>query len=141
MAKLLNDYVSQDVELVWNGVPLDAPADTFVTVSFVEDQTLSSQSPDGSVARSLMPSTMGTIEVTLQQESPTHKALSAILNRQKATRVIQSGTFSIVNPNGFALYIGIDAHIQNPPELTYGKTHEDGVRTWVFHAAELKLLG
>ncbi len=141
MADLLTDYVSQDVNMIWNGIPLEAPADTFVTVAFDEDQVVVTQGPDGAVAHSLLPSTLGTIEVTLQQESPTHLALSAILDAQKSSRTIQRGTFLLENLNGASLYTGINACITNPPEVTYGKSHEDGLRTWTFKAAELKLAG
>lgn len=140
MADLLVDYVSQDVDMVWNGIPLEAPADTFVTVSYDEDQVVVTQGPDGAVAHSLLPSTLGTIEITLQQESPTHKALQAILALQKSSRKIQRGSFIINNANGDALYAGMNTCIINPPEVTYGKSHEDGLRTWTFKAAELKLI-
>jgi len=142
MTELVRDYASQNVNMVWNGIPLTATTDSFVTVSFEEDQILMTQAPDGKVATSLLPSTMGTIEVTLQQESPTHTALLAVLAAQKSSLEIQRGTFllSITGADGAQLYTGINTAIHNPPDVAYGKTHEDGERTWTFKAAELKLL-
>jgi len=138
---LLTDYVSQDVYMVWNGIPLEAPADQFVSVNYDEEQVVVTQGPDGSVAHSLLPATLGTISVTLQQESPTHLALRAILEAQKSSRQIQRGTFVLTNLNGASLYTGINACITEPPEVAYGKTHEDGLRTWTFKCAEIKLAG
>jgi|TARA_A100001391_G_scaffold193895_4_gene169711 hypothetical protein len=138
---VLTDYVSQDVDLVWDGIPIVAKADTFVTVSFEEDHITASQGPDGFVSHSLLPATMGTIEVTLQQESETHALLTAVLAAQKEGRQIKRGTFLILNPNGNSLYTGINTCIRTAPTVTYGKTHEDGLRTWTFHAADLKLAG
>lgn len=141
MTELVRDYASQNVNMVWNGIPLTATTDSFVTVSFEEDQILMTQAPDGKVATSLLPSTMGTIEVTLQQESQTHQALLAVLAAQKEGIEIQRGTFliSMAGSNGSPLYTGINTVIMNPPDVAYGKTHEDGERTWTFKAAELKL--
>lgn len=140
-SQLTTDYVSQDVVLVWDGVPLVAKADTFVSVSFDEDQAMATQGPDEWVSASLLTSTLGTIEVTLQQESPSHDLLTAVLAQQKASRVIKRGTFLIANPNGNSLYTGLNAFIKTAPTVTYGKTHEDGSRTWVFQASDLKLAG
>lgn len=140
-APLLTDYVSQDVFMVWNGIPLEAPADQFVEVNFDEEQVVVTQGPDGSVAHSLLPSTVGSISVTLQQESPTHLLLTGLLAKQKSSRKIQRGTFLLTNLNGSSLYTGINACITEPPSVAYGKTHEDGLRTWTFKCAELKLAG
>jgi hypothetical protein len=140
-ANILTDYVSQDVYMIWNGIPLLAPADQFVTVSYEEEQVVVTQGPDGSVAHSLLPSTLGTITVTLQQESPTHLLLTALLAVQKRSRTIQRGTFLLTNLNGASLYTGVNACITEPPEIAYGKTHEDGLRTWTFKCAELVLAG
>ena len=140
MALILNDYASQNVNLIWNGIPLIGTTDSFVTVAYEEDQIDMKQGPDGSISTSLLPATMGTIEVTLQQESPTHIALLAVLNQQKRSRQLKRGTFLIsVLGSGTPLYTGINTVIMNPPDVTYGKTHEDGERTWTFKASELKL--
>lgn len=140
-APLLNTYSSQDVIMVWGPIPMQAYADSFVNVSFVEDQTASTQTPDAYVGRSILPSTMGTIEITLQQNSPTHELLTAVLAAQKESRIIENNTFLITDLNGNSLYTGINACIQGAPTISYGKTHEDGLRTWTFLAADLKLLG
>ena len=141
MATLLNDYASQNVSLIWNGIPLQGTTDSFVTVAYEEDQIVMEQGPDGSISTSLLPATMGTIEVTLQQESPTHAALLEILSTQKSSLELQRGTFliSMAGSNGSPLYTGINTVIMNPPDVAYGKSHEDGERTWTFKASELKL--
>ena len=105
---LTTDYVSQDVVMTWNGLPIEAYADSFVSVSYLEDHVVGTQGPDGYGSYSLLPATQGTVEITLQQESPTHKFLSGLLLTQKESRQIIRGTFLIVNPNGDSLYTGIN---------------------------------
>lgn len=138
--ELIRDYFSQDVVMTWDGIPIQAYADTFVTVTYAEDHIVGTETPDAFGAYSKLPANQGTIEVTLQQNSPTHKLLTAVLQSQK-TGDIQRGTFLIVDPSGVGLYTGVNAAIMTAPAVTYGKTHEDGLRTWTFHSAQLKILG
>lgn len=133
---ITNDYVSQDVVMTWQGIPMEAYADSFVSVSYLEDKIVGTQGPDGDSSYSKLPATHGTIEVTLQQESPTHRLLAATLELDGIPR----GTFLINNPNGDALYVGLNACIMTRPTVAYGKTHEDGLRTWVFHCSDLKVI-
>lgn len=137
MSSILDTYVSQNVVMVWDGIPIEAYADSYVNIEYVEDQTITTQGPDGPVAFTLKPATVGTVEITLQQNSPTNKILMGVLATQKASRTLLMGTFIIRDPSGGTLYTATDAHIKNPPATPLGASHEDGLRTWVFTAGNL----
>lgn len=140
MVKINRTYASELVTMVWDGIPFEAFADTFVTIEYMEEHVTATQGPDKVVSHSINANTMGTIEVTLQQNSDTHKLLSAILLDQKENADLKLGKFLVVDPSGATLYDGNNTCIMGSPTLTLGKTHEDGLKTWKFHAAELKIL-
>lgn len=136
-SQVLDTYVSQNVVITWGPVPIEAFADTYVNVSYDSPQTSTTQAPDGPVANTLMPSTVGTIEVTLQQNSPSNKLLGAIFAGQKVSRTLVQSPMIVRDPSGGTLYTIADAHITEPPETPLGASHEDGLRTWTFRCANL----
>ena len=137
MSKILDTYVSQNVVMVWGGIPMEAFADSYVNIEYVEDQTITTQGPDGPVAFTLKPATVGTIEITLQQNSATNKLLMGVVATQKLSRTLVQESFIIRDPSGGTLYTATDAHITKPPATPLGASHEDGLRTWTFTAANL----
>lgn len=137
MAQILRPYVSQDVVVTWDGIPIEAFADTYVNVSYVEDQTITTQAPDGPVANTLKPATVGTIEITLQQNSPANRALGTAFAAAKLSNTFVQGPLIVRDPSGGTLYTANDAHIMRPPDTPLGASHEDGLRTWTFTCANL----
>lgn len=138
---IYDQYSAEEVSVVWNGLPFEGFGDQFCTVAYDEDHASQTQSPDGPVSRTLMVSTTGTVAITLVQNSPTDKVLAGVLATQKATRRLQNGNMAIVDPSGTSIYFVEGACLMTAPEQTYGASHEDGVRTWTFMAANIKPLG
>lgn len=135
--QVLDTYVSQNVVITWGPFPIEAFADTYVNVSYDSPQTSTTQAPDGPVANTLMPSTVGTIEVTLQQNSPSNRLLAGSFATQKLTNTLIQSPMIVRDPSGGTLYTIADAHITEPPETPLGASHEDGLRTWTFRCANL----
>ena len=95
-SQVLNTYVSQNVVITWGPVPIEAFADTYVNVSYDSPQTSTTQAPDGPVANTLMPATVGTIEVTLQQNSPSNQLLNNLFATQKLRQTLIQSPIPIV---------------------------------------------
>lgn len=139
--KIYDQYTPEEVSVIWNGLPFEGFGDQFCTVAYDQDHVSQTQSPDGPVSRTIHVATTGTVSITLVQNSPTDRVLAGILATQKSTRKILNANMAIVDPSGTNIYNVEGACIQNAPDQVYGSSHEDGLRTWNFLAANIKIFG
>lgn len=137
MAQILKPYISSKVVIVWDGLSIQGFSDNFVNISYDEDQTITTQGPDGQVSNTLKPATVGTIEITLQQNSKSNQDLMNVFALAKLSDTFVQGPLIVRDPSGGTLYTADDAHVKRPPDITLGASHEDGERTWTFTCANL----
>lgn len=128
---VLKDYAPSKVSVNWGGIPFKGFAeDTFIQCARATENTNSSTGADGSVGITVSADKTGTIEVTLMQNSPTNRILSAIQADQDLNDTLLRANFTIADPSGGTLVKAFAAHIQSPPDVTLGA--EQNEKTWTF---------
>lgn len=136
MAQTLRDFVPESVSINWGTLTLRGfAADTFVTVARSVANTTAQVGADGSVGITKNADRTGTIEVTLMQNSESHRFLSAIQAAQDADDELYRAGMTISDPSGGMICKMFNVHIQTPPEVSLGG--DQNPKTWMFYAEQI----
>lgn len=138
MAIKLPVYQSKQVKVSFFGESITGLADTFASISRNSDFTNEDVGADSSVGISVLPDETGIFELTLQQTSPANIFLSGVIETQKATGDLYSGSFTLTDPSGSAIVKLSNAHIKSGPTLTFGSSAE--TRTWTIFCCDYNYL-
>ena len=131
-------YSSRNVNVAFDGVPIEGLAeDTFIKLQRSEDITDEEVGADGKLSISKLPNRTGTIEVTLQQQSPSNHFFAELLREQDIVNGILQGDLTITDPSGSILSNTRNCHIKTAPEVMLGSTATGQTRTWTFFAEEV----
>ena len=126
-------YSSLDVQVSWNGVPLDGLApDSFVVFSRNTDLTDEEVGASGDLSISILPDKTGTCTISLQQNSRSNLILSGALLAQEQSGTLIRGALSIADPSGSVLALLTGAHLKKSPEVGLGSSASGKTRDWVF---------
>jgi len=142
MAELLTTYDPKDVRISWNTIDISkglAP-DTFITVSRSEDGFAPTVGADGTVARTRNANKMGTVEITLMQNSPVNNAIAALALLDENVGVDEISNITITDPSGSIDFVlATKCWVRKIADAELGADY--GTRTWAFDSAELKIAG
>lgn len=129
----LKTFVPANVNISWGGIILEGfSTDSFVTVSRSSDNTTVQVGAAGDVGITKIADRTGTVEITLMQNSVTHRILSAIQTAQDVGDELYRANMTITDPSGSMICKIFNAHIQTPPEVTLGADQNE--KTWTFFA-------
>ena len=133
---MLRDYDSKGIDMAFGIIPFEGLAEDFLSIVFDDDAYRLDIGSDGEQARSKTNNNSATIEVTLQQTSPTNLLLSA---QHKLDKLNPGGPgvapFIVRDANGTTLDIADAAWIQKEPDHTFGR--DIGTRTWTFRTGNM----
>ena len=101
---------------------------TFVSIEPEGDGTVAQAGADGEVARSLSNNPLHTVNITLQQTSPSNDAFSEILRRDRASGGGGVVPLQIVDLRGTTLFAASQAWVVNWPSVENGSELND--REW-----------
>lgn len=138
MAIQLPVYKSRQVKISFLGQDITGLAESFASISRNNDFTVEKVGADGSVSISVHPDETGTFELTLDQNSPAHIFLSGVIETQKATNDLYSGSFTLTDPSGSAIVKLSNAHVKSGPTLTFGSESQDW--TWTIFCCDYTYL-
>lgn len=131
-------YSSLDVQVAWNGVPIDGLApDSFVTFSRNSDLTDEEVGASGELSISVLPDRTGTCTISLQQASQSNIILSGVLAAQENSGVFIRGDLTISDPSGSVLALLHGCHLKKTPEVVLGSSATGKTRDWVFFAEKM----
>jgi len=127
-------YASREVNVIYLGSVLESLApDSFVELQLNSDLTDEEVGGDGSVAISVLPDRTGNCTVRLQQDSPSNRILTGMLNLQRSQGSgILSGVLTVSDKNGTILAGMQGVHIKSPPTIGLGSSATGSTRDWVF---------
>lgn len=138
---LLKTYSPKDVEIQFDGTPINSGigADTFLTVTRAEDAFTAYSGADGTIARTRNANKMGTIELTLMQNSEVNKALmaKAYLDELGAEIIDTISIHDPSDPTKSFMLVANKAWIRKIPDISYAKDY--GTVTWTFDVAYLSI--
>lgn len=140
LANLTRDYVSQNISVTWGGIPFTGFKDNFFNAILDEDNVNLKKGIDGNVAYiGKSPSTL-TISISLEAMSDTNKFLWNIVKlQQEQVGEVFKGSLIIKDISTGQMLTGVNTILQTPSNLSYGKTHTDIDRTWLFRAEKAKI--
>jgi hypothetical protein len=101
---------------------------SFITIEPEGDGTVAQAGADGEVARSLSNNPLVTVNITLQQTSPSNDALSELLRRDKASGGGGVVPLQVRDLRGTSLFAASQAWVTNWPSAEYGAELND--REW-----------
>lgn len=142
MAELLTTYDPKEVKITWNGIDISnglAP-DTFIAVSRAVDAFTPTVGAEGTVVRTRNANRMGSISITLMQNSPVNNLLAAQALADERSGADVISTITISDPAGSIDYVlATQSWIKKIADADLGA--EYGNRTWDFDCAELIVVG
>ncbi len=131
------NYNPKEVSIVVGGVDIRGYGDgDFVSISFDEDGFTTVSGADGDISRSLNPSTLATVTITLLGGSPSNDVLSGLHIVDRSTGL---GTFPLFvkDNSGRSLFISDAAWVTKFADLTKGK--EASTVEWTIQAANSQM--
>lgn len=132
-------YSPADVIVAWNGVQLLGYAnDTFVTVARAEDGFTTVVGAGGDVVRTQNLNRMGTVTVTLLEESPSNAYLTTAALQDELFG-LSRGPLLVKNIRGTLICTADVSWIKKIADVEYAK--ESGQRQWAFDCASLIFAG
>ena len=140
LVNLTKDYVSENISVTWGGVAFTGFKDNFFNAILDEDSVNIRKGIDGNVAYTgKSPSTL-TITLSLEATSETNAFLWTIVRiQQEETGEPFKGSLIVKDTSTGQMLTGVNAVLQTPSNLSYGKAHTDIERTWVFKAEKAKI--
>lgn len=135
MAQKVRTYDPKKNSVIINGVALIGFHEgTYITIKPGSARVTKMVGGDGAVARVMSTDRSATLEVTLQQTSPSNDFLSAL---ELADAVTGAGlaTFLHRDASGRTLVAAPECWVGESPELGYGKNTIEG-RKWVIDIAD-----
>ena len=141
---LTKTYNAKSVVVVIAGIPIQGFAKgSFVKVKLNADIVEQEIGAHGDSVRTISQDLSGTIEIMLQQTSPSNAALTALVLRDRpldreAQAGLGAGPSIVEDLNGTILASTDYSWVKTLPEADYSE--KAGNRTWIIECAELRLL-
>ena len=135
---MYQQYSPKDVVCSWNGIAIEGFApDSFLRLQRTSPLVTPVVGAGGQVALTRNADKTGTIEIELMQTSLSNQMLSAIQAKQDNMELEEdiSSNFVIYDPSGSVLAAGINAWLQELPQIELGR--DQNSKTWIFGCEKL----
>lgn len=135
---MYQQYSPKDVVCSWNGIAIEGLApDSFLRLQRTSPLITPVVGAGGQVALTRNADKTGTIEIELMQTSLSNQMLSAIQAKQDNMELEEdiSSNFVIYDPSGSVLATGINAWLQELPQIELGR--DQNSKTWIFGCEKL----
>ena len=135
---MYQQYSPKDVVCSWNGIAIEGFApDSFLRLQRTSPLVTPVVGAGGQVALTRNADKTGTIEIELMQTSLSNQMLSAIQAKQDNMELEEdiSSNFVIYDPSGSVLATGINAWLQELPQIELGR--DQNSKTWIFGCEKL----
>ena len=135
---MYQQYSPKDVVCSWNGIAIEGFApDSFLRLQRTSPLITPVVGAGGQVALTRNADKTGTIEIELMQTSLSNQMLSAIQAKQDTMELEAdiSSNFVIYDPSGSVLATGINAWLQELPQIELGR--DQNSKTWIFGCEKL----
>ena len=135
---MYQQYSPKDVVCSWNGIAIEGFApDSFLRLQRTSPLVTPVVGAGGQVALTRNADKTGTIEIELMQTSLSNQMLSAIQAKQDNMELEEdiSSNFVIYDPSGSVLATGINAWLQELPQVELGR--DQNSKTWIFGCERL----
>lgn len=135
---MYQQYSPKDVVCSWNGIAIEGFApDSFLRLQRTSPLVTTVVGAGGQVALTRNADKTGTIEIELMQTSLSNQMLSAIQAKQDNMELEEdiSSNFVIYDPSGSVLATGINAWLQELPQIELGR--DQNSKTWIFGCEKL----
>lgn len=135
---MYQQYSPKDVVCSWNGIAIEGFApDSFLRLQRTSPLVTPVVGAGGEVALTRNADKTGTIEIELMQTSLSNQMLSAIQAKQDNMELEEdiSSNFVIYDPSGSVLATGINAWLQELPQIELGR--DQNSKTWIFGCEKL----
>ncbi|AFU62373.1 hypothetical protein [Escherichia phage EC6] len=135
---MYQQYSPKDVVCSWNGIAIEGFApDSFLRLQRTSPLVTPVVGAGGQVALTRSADKTGTIEIELMQTSLSNQMLSAIQAKQDNMELEEdiSSNFVIYDPSGSVLATGINAWLQELPQIELGR--DQNSKTWIFGCEKL----
>lgn len=135
---MYQQYSPKDVVCSWNGIAIEGFApDSFLRLQRTSPLVTPVVGAGGQVALTRNADKTGTIEIELMQTSLSNQMLSAIQAKQDdmELEVDIASNFVIYDPSGSVLATGINAWLQELPQIELGR--DQNSKTWIFGCEKL----
>ncbi|ATE85803.1 hypothetical protein KPS64_gp71 [Shigella phage KPS64] len=135
---MYQQYSPKDVVCSWNGIAIEGFApDSFLRLQRNSPLVTQVVGAGGQVALTRNADKTGTIEIELMQTSLSNQMLSAIQAKQDDMELEEdiSSNFVIYDPSGSVLATGINAWLQELPQIELGR--DQNSKTWIFGCEKL----
>lgn len=135
---MYQQYSPKDVVCSWNGIAIEGFApDSFLRLQRTSPLITPVVGAGGQVALTRNADKTGTIEIELMQTSLSNQMLSAIQAKQDNMELEAdiSSNFVIYDPSGSVLATGINAWLQELPQIELGR--DQNSKTWIFGCEKL----
>lgn len=135
---MYQQYSPKDVVCSWNGIAIEGFApDSFLRLQRTSPLVTPVVGAGGQVALTRNADKTGTIEIELMQTSLSNQMLSAIQAKQDDMELEEdiSSNFVIYDPSGSVLATGINAWLQELPQIELGR--DQNSKTWIFGCEKL----
>lgn len=136
---MYQQYSPKDVVCSWNGIAIEGFApDSFLRLQRTSPLVTPVVGAGGQVALTRNADKTGTIEIELMQTSLSNQMLSAIQAKQDNMELEEdiSSNFVIYDPSGSVLATGINAWLQELPQVELGR--DQNSKTWIFGCEKLE---
>lgn len=135
---MYQQYSPKDVVCSWNGIAIEGFApDSFLRLQRTSPLVTPVVGAGGQVALTRNADKTGTIAIELMQTSLSNQMLSAIQAKQDNMELEEdiSSNFVIYDPSGSVLATGINAWLQELPQIELGR--DQNSKTWIFGCEKL----
>ena len=135
---MYQQYSPKDVVCSWNGIAIEGFApDSFLRLQRTSPLVTPVVGAGGQVALTRNADKTGTIEIELMQTSLSNQILSAIQAKQDDMELEEdiSSNFVIYDPSGSVMATGINAWLQELPQVELGR--DQNSKTWIFGCERL----
>ncbi len=135
---MYQQYSPKDVVCSWIGIAFEGFApDSFLRLQRTSPLVTPVVGAGGQVALTRNADKTGTIEIELMQTSLSNQMLSAIQAKQDNMELEEdiSSNFVIYDPSGSVLATGINAWLQELPQVELGR--DQNSKTWIFGCEKL----
>lgn len=134
---MLYTYDPREVVVTFRGIPLTGFADgTFMNLERTEDTFTESTGASGETSRAKSNNRSASLELTLQQTSPSNDVLS-IAHSQDEKANAGVGEVLVKDAKGTTLVVSPAAYVKKPPAVEYGK--EITGRAWTLFLSECEI--
>lgn len=136
---MYQQYSPKDVVCSWNGIAIEGFApDSFLRIQRTSALITPVVGAGGQVALTRNADRTGTIEIELMQTAQSNLLLAAIQAKQDDMELEEdiSSNFVIYDPSGSVLATGVNAWLQELPQVELGR--DQNSKTWIFGCERLE---